>query len=159
VATSTPLQAVVDSPLGRLGFRVAGDALGELVFLSGHHRLLIPRSGVARHIAQLLEAYFADPKTRFDIKLQVSGTPFQRQVWKQLQAIPVGEVTTYGAIARRLGSSPRAVGNACRANPVPIVVPCHRVVSRDGVGGFAGDTRGRLVTVKKQLLRHEGVEI
>jgi len=159
VASLKSLQAVVDSPLGRLGVGVAGDALCELVFLSGRHRLLAPRSVVAQHIAQLLEAYFADPKTRFDVKLQVSGTPFQQQVWKQLRAIPVGAVTTYGAIARRLGSSPRAVGNACRANPLPIVVPCHRVVSRDGLGGFAGDTRGRLLTIKKQLLRHEGVEI
>ncbi len=73
-------------------------------------------------------------------------------------SLPV-QVTTYGDLAGKLGSSARAVGNACRRNPVPILVPCHRVVARNGLGGFAGDSDGRLVDIKKRLLAHEGVEI
>ena len=68
-------------------------------------------------------------------------------------------MTTYGALAEKLGTSARAVGNACRHNPVLILVPCHRVVARNGLGGFAGDVDGRLVDIKRRLLAHEGVEI
>jgi methylated-DNA-[protein]-cysteine S-methyltransferase len=71
-------------------------------------------------------------------------------------AIPPGEVRTYGALARKLRSSARAVGNACRANPVPMVVPCHRVVGATGLGGYMGAFTGDPLAIKEWLLRHEG---
>lgn len=107
-------------------------------------------------IQRQLAAYFQDGATRFDLDLGLRGTPFQRRVWEALQAIPPGTTTTYGELAAALGTSARAVGGACRANPCPIVVPCHRVVAVDGLGGFAGDRSGRKVEVKRWLLRHEG---
>lgn len=151
--------AVVDSPVGRLGIRLQGKALSRLEFLSGRSRLVQPASPDAGHIVSLLCAYFENSRQSLNIDLQVDGTPFQQKVWRALRAIPAGRVMTYGTLAERLGTGARAVGNACRSNPVPLVVPCHRVVARKGLGGFAGDRQGRLLTVKRRLLQHEGVEI
>ena len=153
------LTAVVDSPQGRLGISTAAGALQRLVFLSAYHRLVEPTEPLARQVVARLEAFFADPHTPLDIGLSLYGTEFQRRVWRALQRIDVGTVCTYGELARQLATSARAVGGACRANPVPIVIPCHRVVARGGLGGFAGHGSGRLTGIKKQLLRHEGVEI
>jgi methylated-DNA-[protein]-cysteine S-methyltransferase len=110
-------------------------------------------------VAAEVRAYFADPGHRFGLPLHLVGTPFQRRVWEALAAIAPGQTRTYGDLAAELGTSARAVGGACRANPCPIVVPCHRVVGATGLGGFAGDLSGHRVEVKRWLLRHEGVEI
>ncbi|WP_026280643.1 methylated-DNA--[protein]-cysteine S-methyltransferase [Thioalkalivibrio sp. ALE9] len=90
------------------------------------------------------------------------GSAHARRVWAALSEIPVGEVRTYSEIAARVGSAPRAVGQACRANPWPLFIPCHRVVSSrfrrtHDVGGYAGDQVGELAQVKRLLLAHEGV--
>lgn len=106
-----------------------------------------------------MQRYFSDPAWVFDLPLDLQGTDFQRTVWAQLQRIPAGTSTTYGQLAQALNTSPRAVGNACRANPCPIVVPCHRVVAAGGVGGYAGRTGGRPLAVKRWLLEHEGIEL
>lgn len=107
-------------------------------------------------LQQQLDRYFKDADYRFDIPMQLSGTPFQQRVWQALRAIPSGSVVTYGELAKTLNSSARAVGNACRANPIPIIVPCHRVVSANGLGGYAGDTHGGKLQIKQFLLKHEG---
>jgi methylated-DNA-[protein]-cysteine S-methyltransferase len=91
----------------------------------------------------------------FDIPLELAATPHQRRVWRALQRIPTGAVVSYGTLARRLKSSARAVGGACRANPVPLVIPCHRVVSATGEGGFMGKTGGHALRIKRWLLAHE----
>jgi methylated-DNA-[protein]-cysteine S-methyltransferase len=151
--------AVIDSPVGRLGIQMQGKAISRLVFLSGRHRLIEADTDQASDVLYSLKAYFENPGQKPDVAVQLSGTPFQHRVWQGLSSIPVGKIMTYGALAARLRSSARAVGNACRRNPVPIVVPCHRIVAGNGLGGFAGDSRGRLVSVKRWLLEHEGVEI
>ncbi|WP_462320059.1 methylated-DNA--[protein]-cysteine S-methyltransferase [Halochromatium sp.] len=102
-----------------------------------------------------LEAYFADPRHRIRCGLEPAGTSFQRSVWALIAAIPAGSHRTYGSLAKQLQSSARAVGNACRANPVPLCVPCHRVIASRGLGGFAGDRSGRLIEIKRWLLDHE----
>lgn len=109
-------------------------------------------------IIQQLKAYCQSDgkKFSFDCELNLEGTVFQKKVWKELQRIPYGEVRTYGDIAKKLKSSPRAVGNACRKNPVPIIVPCHRVVSAKGLGGYGGQTQGKNMKIKQWLLHHEG---
>jgi methylated-DNA-[protein]-cysteine S-methyltransferase len=108
-------------------------------------------------MVEQLAAYFADASAGFDLPLELRGTDFQQRVWRALRLIPAGTTVTYGQLARRLGTGPRAVGGACRANPCPIVVPCHRIVAEGGLGGFAGDTGGRRLRIKQWLLRHEGV--
>lgn len=118
-----------------------------------------PAEPLLAQAQQQLEQYALSAAHAFDLPLEPRGTEFQQRVWKALQQIPVGEVKTYGELARQLKSSPRAVGNACRKNPIPLVIPCHRVVSTNGPGGFAGKTEGREMRLKMQLLAHEGVEI
>ena len=102
-----------------------------------------------------MDAYFANPRHRFSCAIEAAGTAFQRRVWALIAAIPPGSARTYGSLAKELQSSPRAVGNACRANPLPVRVPCHRVVAATGLGGFAGDRSGRLLEIKRWLLDHE----
>lgn len=106
-----------------------------------------------------LERYFADGTHRIELPVRPAGSPFQQRVWAALRAIPPGRTRTYGELARELGTGPRAIGQACRCNPVPILVPCHRVVACDGLGGFAGDRSGRRLAIKRWLLRHEGAVV
>jgi len=146
---------VMDSPVGWLGIRLRGGAVTALQFLEGEWRALPPRTVQAERVADGLRAYFADPGVRPDVELETSGTGFQKRVWRALMEIPPGAVLRYGDLAAALQSSPRAVGGACRANPVPIIVPCHRVVAARGIGGYAGRTGGRLPAVKRWLLAHE----
>jgi methylated-DNA-[protein]-cysteine S-methyltransferase len=93
----------------------------------------------------------------FDLAVVMQGTPFQQRVWQALRDIPAGETRSYGQLAAHLGSGARAVGNACRHNPVSIVVPCHRVVGAAGLGGYSGHTQGPVLRRKSWLLAHEGV--
>jgi len=151
--------AVIDSPVGRLGIRMQGKAVSQLEFLSRRYSLIEADTEQARDVLCSLKAYFDNPGQALEVAVQLSGTPFQHRVWQELRSIPVGKIMSYGALAARLRSGARAVGNACRRNPVPIVVPCHRIVAGNGLGGFAGDSRGRLISVKRWLLEHEGVEI
>jgi len=114
-------------------------------------------STTSHDIAQQISAYFSDKKFMFKIAFLLQGTAFQRKVWQALTEIPVGQTLTYGQLAHKLDSGPRAVANACRKNPTPIVVPCHRVVAATGIGGFAGQSKGEFVNIKQALLKHEGV--
>ncbi|MFQ5535215.1 MAG: methylated-DNA--[protein]-cysteine S-methyltransferase [Sphingomonadales bacterium] len=101
-----------------------------------------------------LNRYFDGDPTPFDLPLNPAGTRFQLRVWTQLRGIPFGRVETYGAIADAVCSAPRAVGGACGLNPLPIIIPCHRVVAANGsLGGYSGD--GGLET-KRALLALEG---
>ncbi|HHC29372.1 MAG TPA: methylated-DNA--[protein]-cysteine S-methyltransferase [Rhodobacterales bacterium] len=107
---------------------------------------------IARAGAQLAE-YFAGERQVFDLPLTVDGSDFQRAVCDAMLAIPLGETRTYGEIAVDLGASAQAVGNACGANPIPIIIPCHRVLGANSLGGFSGAGG---VESKVWLLRHEG---
>ncbi|PHQ86119.1 MAG: cysteine methyltransferase [Thalassobium sp.] len=103
--------------------------------------------------ATQLRAYDAGNLTRFDLPLRVAGSDFQRAVCDQMRAIPFGDTATYGDIARALGQSAQAVGRACGGNPIPVIIPCHRVMGAKGLTGFSG--KGGVET-KVALLRHEG---
>uniref|UniRef100_A0A450S0R7 methylated-DNA--[protein]-cysteine S-methyltransferase n=1 Tax=Candidatus Kentrum sp. FW TaxID=2126338 RepID=A0A450S0R7_9GAMM len=105
-------------------------------------------------VAQL-DRYFEDPQWCFKLPLTLGGTPFQRRVWRALQSIPPGETVAYGTLANALGTSARAVGNACRANPIPIIIPCHRVVGAHDTGGFMGSRTNGPLAIKRWLLMHE----
>ena len=114
-----------------------------------------PRNPLAERAARQLERYREDPDAGFDLPLLIEGTPFQRRLWEALCEIPRGKTLTYGELARRLGGEARAVGQACGDNRLPIVIPCHRVVAADGIGGFAHATGGYLLEAKRWLLAHE----
>ncbi len=100
-------------------------------------------------------AYFDRKLKLFDLPLRLSGTAFQIKVWQALGRIPYGSLVRYGELALQLHTSARAIGNACRANPLLIVIPCHRVVASQGIGGFGGQTQGRLIELKNALIQHE----
>ena len=148
-------EAVTESPVGFLRIRVAGGKLHQIAFAEGPSRGGSGSSPCVDLVLGQLQQYFERGDFRFSLELEMAGTPFQRRVWEALCRIQPGDVRTYGEIAKLLGSSPRAVGNACRRNPIPIVVPCHRVVSATGIGGYAGATGGRLLRAKRWLLDHE----
>ena len=150
---------ILDSPLGTLAVHSEEGAIVSIDYPRG--RLPVSPRGdkTVQDLARQLALYFADPKHCFDVPLRLHGTTFQQRVWREMQAIPAGQTRTYGEVAQRLNSSARAVGNACRANPVPIVVPCHRIVAKGGPGGYGGETAGRNLRIKTWLLRHEGVAV
>jgi len=114
-----------------------------------------PRNALAENAARQIERYRADPDAPFDLPLRIEGTPFQRRLWGALCMIPRGKTRTYGALAREIGGEARAVGQACGDNRLPIVIPCHRVVAANGLGGFAHSTGGFLLEAKRWLLLHE----
>lgn len=157
--THAHFDAVFDSPIGRLGIVLEGDRLRALTFLDGRTDIVSATRVATRRVRQAILKYLDAPDVLPTVPLVTEGTPFQQRVWAALQAIPAGQVMTYGELAAQLNSGARAVGNACRHNPTPLAVPCHRVVPSKGLGGFAGHTSGRLVAVKRQLLAREGVEI
>ncbi|MBL4750137.1 MAG: methylated-DNA--[protein]-cysteine S-methyltransferase [Amylibacter sp.] len=111
------------------------------------------RSDVLKEGLNQLEAYFAGRLTKFDLPLAPAGTEFQKQAYCIMQDIPFGDVLTYGAMAKKLGVAAQPVGQACGSNPIPVIIPCHRIVGTGHLGGFSG--KGGVET-KVQLLRHEG---
>ncbi|MEJ2693079.1 MAG: methylated-DNA--[protein]-cysteine S-methyltransferase [Candidatus Thiodiazotropha sp.] len=149
-------QAVIDLPFGAVGIAMHQGRLVGVDYLnepSRSYRYQVP--GLDR-VLDTIQRYLDDARIDFDFAIELDGTPFQQRVWQELRAIRAGETLTYGQLAERLGSGARAVGNACRANPCPLVVPCHRVVAVKGLGGFAGERSGKKLDIKRWLLRHEG---
>ncbi len=148
-------QAIIATPFGKLGIRCSEETLIGIDFLSADARARHPGNALAEEVCRQLKAYLVDPAFRFDLPLDLQGTPHQHKVWRAMCAIPCGQTQTYGELAARIGSSPRAVGQACGNNPVPIVVPCHRVVSSSGLGGFMHRGDAGALDIKRWLLAHE----
>ena len=156
--SATAYSLVLDSPLGRLGIRLQAGRVCGVDYLPASADPKTGSGPLALRIARQFGAYFADPASGFQLPLLLAGTPFQCRVWQALQCIPVGETRSYGELAALLGTGARAVGNACRSNPLPIIVACHRVVGAAGIGGYAGQTAaGPVMDRKCWLLAHEGV--
>ena len=156
MSTAAHYQAIVAAPGFALGVSCINDAISGIDFL-GPCPALAPSTPLAAEAARQLQAYLANPAFAFDLPLRPVGTPFQRRVWAQIAAIPPGQVATYGQLAKNLLNAPRAVGQACGANPYPLLVPCHRVVGASGLGGFNRERGGLLLDIKRWLLRHERV--
>lgn len=157
MSTPPTCQARFVTPFGVLGIHCEADALTGIEFLAPNTAPQVPGSALAQAVCEQLEAYFADPDSRFDLPLRFGGTAHQNKVWQAMCAIPRGQTRQYGELASQLGSSPRAVGQACGNNPLPIIIPCHRVVSKAGVGGFNHRSGGYALEVKCWLLAHEAV--
>ena len=152
--------AKVTMPFAVLGLRTTASALTALHYLPRTEDAKAPADRVAELAARELERWLDDPGFRFTIALAPVGTPFRRRVWTALTAIPRGESRTYGDIARTVHSAPRAVGQACGDNPIPLIIPCHRVVAANGsLGGFMHATGGDPIAIKRWLLAHEGVRV
>jgi methylated-DNA-[protein]-cysteine S-methyltransferase len=144
----------LDTPIGRLGLVGSDAGLGRVLWSAdGVERL--GTCALLDEAARQLQAYFAGELTAFEIPLELGGTEFQRRCWLALATIPYGQTVSYGEQARRLGLGPaaaRAVGAANGQNPLPVVLPCHRVIGANGsLTGFGGG-----LPLKRFLLEHEG---
>ena len=153
---------VIDAPFGHLGIQtelVDGSLmLSKIDYLPNRVSLIKPQNGLAREVAKQCKAYFKDPLFQFDLPMKPLGTAHQQKVWGRVRKIPSGSAATYGEVAKEIKSGARAVGTACGANPFPLVTPCHRVVSAQGIGGFMKeDAPGFYRQIKIWLLKHEGV--
>lgn len=154
---AAPYTAKMRAPFAVLGIRTAGGAVTGIHYLPLEERSLAPAGALAERACKELERYLADPQVRFTLPLAALGSPFRQRVWQALTQIPIGESRTYGELARQLHSAPRAIGGACGANPIALVIPCHRVVGTHGsLGGFMGVTEGEPIAIKRWLLAHEG---
>ncbi len=152
-----PYAAKMRIPCAVLGIRTANGAVTAIEYLPSSERAQAPIDALAARVVAQIERYLADPHAGFTLPLAHPGTAFRQRVRAELSKIPVGESRTYGEIARALHTAPRAVGGACGANPVALVVPCHRVVGSQGsLGGFMNAVDGAPLTVKRWLLAHEG---
>jgi methylated-DNA-[protein]-cysteine S-methyltransferase len=151
-------QAKLATPFAVLGIRIEEDWLTDIEYLPLDTPLLDPKTPLAREVCNQLQAYLTDPGFVFDLSLHIGGTIHQRRVWRAIQDIPSGGTRSYGDIATQLHSAPRAVGQACGANRLPIIIPCHRVIAKSGgLGGFMNASDGMPLNIKRWLLQHEGV--
>lgn len=144
-----------DFPDIKIGLQTYEGQLATVDFLSCHTDIKAADNATASQVVDQLTKYFNNGSYTFSVPLLMQGTAFQKKVWHALLTTSAGETCNYGHIAQQLHSSARAVGNACRANPMPIVVPCHRVVAKQGVGGYCGETSGPRMRIKQWLLEHE----
>lgn len=133
-------------------------ALCGIDFLFGQTTTRAPRTVLAESVVHQLQCYLDNSQYSFDLPLQMHGTDFQRRLWLILCDVPAGDTATYGELVKQMNmkGGAQAVGQACRRNPVPIVVPCHRILSQSGMGGYAGETAGEKLCLKQALLKHEG---
>ncbi|HTW51750.1 MAG TPA: methylated-DNA--[protein]-cysteine S-methyltransferase [Stellaceae bacterium] len=141
---------LIASPVGNL---VCEEAAGAIVSIRWGNDPAGNSSPLLAEAAQQLDAYFAGRLRDFDLPLRPAGSDFEQRVWAAMRDIPYGETRNYGDLAAATRSAPRAVGRACGRNPIPIVIPCHRVLGKGWMGGYSGE--GGLKT-KQALLGVEG---
>ena len=146
---------VIDFPKFKVGVKTRDERVVEIKYLPLSSQTVPPKTPLAERAAKQLEHYRDHPDTTFDLPLLIEGSELQRGVWDAMCAIPRGKTRTYGELARELGADARAIGQCCGDNKLPIVIPCHRVVAADGIGGFGHATGGYLLEAKRWLLMHE----
>jgi methylated-DNA-[protein]-cysteine S-methyltransferase len=145
------------TPFAVLGIRTLADRVIDIEYLPRAVAPLAPLNKVAERACREIERYLDDPEYVPKIPFEYSGTAFQCKVWRAIATIPSGRTLTYVDVARSLRTAPRPVGGACGANRIPIVIPCHRVVSTAGIGGFMRGKGADALAIKRWLLRHEDV--
>jgi methylated-DNA-[protein]-cysteine S-methyltransferase len=138
-----------DSPIGRLTIEDSAEAIVQIRWADDANGNGSP---LLEEALRQFEAYFAGRLRRFDLPLAAAGSPFEQRVWAAMRQIPYGETRRYGELAMEVGSAPRAIGRACGRNPIPIVIPCHRIVAQGGIGGYSG---GAGLATKRALLALE----
>ncbi len=148
-------QAIISAPFGKLGIRCSDTDLLGIEFLPEQAKVQPPLGEMAKAICAELKAYLADARHEIDLPFELDGTHHQCKVWQAMLDIPCGQTLSYGELAENIGSSAQAVGQACGSNPIPIVIPCHRVVGKTGLGGFMKHAEGETLDIKRWLLAHE----
>ena len=148
---------IVDSPIGKLLIVCNANLITTIQFYSKDTAIShqVANSPLLHQTQQQISNYFKNPQQHFNINIAPAGTTLQKCIWRACQNIDIGTTKTYSEIAQQVGTSPRVVGNALSKNPILLIIPCHRVVAKSGIGGFAGQTNGTKLDSKKWLLRHE----
>jgi methylated-DNA-[protein]-cysteine S-methyltransferase len=151
--------AFINAPFGAIAIAMKGNQLTiDLLPQSSIQENLLSSNVLVKQAYEQIQQYLLQATTPFNSTLSTQqGTTFQQRVWQAIVAIPLGKTATYGEIASQIGSGPRAVANACGANIIPLIIPCHRVVAQNGIGGFMQGKENGL-SVKRWLLAHEGVQ-
>ncbi len=145
---------IINAPFGCVGVNIENDCVTGFSLLPTQQMVRDVVGLCAQNAKQQISQYLQNADAKIDTPYKLAGTPFQQRVWKAISAIPVGEVMTYSELAEKVGSGPRAVANACGANSLPLIIPCHRVVAKNGLGGFMQGVDGGL-KIKAWLLAHE----
>jgi methylated-DNA-[protein]-cysteine S-methyltransferase len=147
------------TPFAVLGIRTVGELLTDIQYLPRGVATLAPLNKLAARVCRQIERYVDDPHYRFNLPFEYHGTAFQCRVWQEISKISSGKTNTYKEIALRIHNAPRAVGGACGKNRLPLLIPCHRVLASNGIGGFMHARGGEPIQIKKWLLAHEGVSV
>ncbi|GAB4391248.1 MAG: methylated-DNA--[protein]-cysteine S-methyltransferase [Gammaproteobacteria bacterium] len=155
IAKPNKFTAVITTAATRLGIITDEQQVWAIHFVADNQPLQSASNALTAEVIRQLDAFMRDPHHRFDLPLASQGTAFQQQVWQALRQIPSSCTRTYGSLAQELNTAARAIGNACRRNPIPIIIPCHRIIARHHLGGFSGQTEGRFMAIKRWLLTHE----
>lgn len=151
---NTNFDAIVPAPFGAIGIQVRDEFLTRLELLAEPHAAQASNDVFVQSLVNQISEYLQNPQAVLNAPFAVKGTPFQRRVWQAIAAIPSGKTLSYGELAAKVGSGPRAVANVCGANQVPLFIPCHRVVAKNGLGGFM-QSKANGLTIKQWLLAHE----
>lgn len=147
----------LETPIGNI-FVEADDAhIYQISYDKQPTKKNLVASKTVKQLDKQLKLYFKNPNYDFDLPMKLHGTELQKKIWKCIHAIPHGKTLTYSDIAKKVKTHPRVVGNACRANPIPLVIPCHRVTAKNHLGGYSGETSGRQMDKKIWLLTHENI--
>lgn len=145
---------IINTPFGAVGIHIQNDYIVSVELFPNQQQARKATSQFGQYVAQQMNQYFQQANLKLDMPYALAGTPFQKRVWNAISDIPAGKVLTYSELAHRVGSGPRAVANACGANKIPLLIPCHRVVAKNGLGGFMQGIEGGL-SIKEWLLAHE----
>lgn len=152
----TQFDAIVAAPFGAVGL-IGRDEFVLNITLLPEAAEQSSADPFIQNVASQIHAYLNDAHFSMHFAYLPQGTPFQKRVWAAIAQIPVGQTLSYGELAARVGSGPRAVANACGANPLTLLVPCHRVLAKNGLGGFMQSHGETGLMIKRWLLQHEGV--
>lgn len=148
-------QAKLRAPIGVLGIRCDNHALVGIDWLPATEKPQAAADSLARAVCEQLQQYFVDPDAQFSVPFKLTGTAYQQKIWQAMCAIPRGSTRSYGELAAEFKSAAQAIGQACGANPIPIIIPCHRIVGKSGLGGFMHHSNGSAIDIKRWLLAHE----
>ncbi len=153
--TDILFQSTVKTPIGAFCFSHDGVSIVEAGLSSDEKAGFLQKDPLSQTVAKALHSYFYEHCLEIlqRLPLRPKGSSFQQRVWQALSEIPPGQTQTYGALAKKFQTAPRAIGQACRTNPIMLLIPCHRIVAQDGLGGFMGKSES--ISVKKFLLQHE----
>lgn len=144
------MHMTIETPIGVLSLFEQDEHLVKISWRAACGSAPTP---LLKEASRQIEAYFSCGRTEFDLPLKPAVSAFEQQVLDAMLRIPFGQTRTYGELARELQTQPQAIGQACGANPIPLVIPCHRILAANGLGGYSGDGG---VETKVSLLRHEG---